>query len=257
MNMPQRHYIIAGNWKMFGTKQSVSELLQGVRAGVAAMSNKNLTWIVFPPFVYLETAQKLLAGSSIAHGAQDLATEKEGAFTGEVSASMLKEFGCQYALVGHSERRSYYHETDEIVAAKFLRALEAGIKPILCVGETLSERESGQAEAKVAAQIDAVVKKAAGNADIFAEALIAYEPIWAIGTGVSATPQEAQKMHAYIRQYIKKYDANIAEKLNILYGGSLKSANAREIFAMPDINGGLIGGASLKAAEFLAIGKQA
>jgi triosephosphate isomerase len=203
------------------------------------------------PFPYLAQAQAALSGSSIAWGAQNVSEQPKGAFTGEVSASMLLDFGCKYVIVGHSERRSLYGESDELVAKKYMAAQAAGLTPILCVGESLEERESGVTEAVVARQLDAVIQ-AAGVASL-GKAVVAYEPVWAIGTGKTASPEQAQAVHAFIRGKIATLDAGIADKLVIQYGGSVKAANASELMAQPDIDGGLIGGASLVADEFIAI----
>jgi len=207
--------------------------------------------VVCVPFPYLAQAQAALAGSSIAWGAQNLSEQSKGAFTGEVSAAMLLDFGCQYVIVGHSERRSLYGESDELVASKYVAAQAAGLTPILCVGESLDERESGVTEAIVARQLDAVIKLAGVGS--LAKAIVAYEPVWAIGTGKTASPEQAQAVHAFIRSKIAALDADIAKQLVIQYGGSVKAANAAELMAQPDIDGGLIGGASLVADEFVAI----
>lgn len=249
-----RKCVIAGNWKMNGTKTSVADLIAGIKNGVTQTANKDIEWIVFPPFVYLEQVEKLLTGTEIAWGAQNLSKEASGAYTGEISADMLKEFNCQYVLVGHSERRSLYNESDELVAAKFLIAGKANLVPILCVGETLAERQSGKTQEVIRRQLTAVIQAAAG-VELFQRALVAYEPVWAIGTGVTATPEQAEEMHRAIRQEFAKHNANVAENLQILYGGSLKPDNAKALLAMPNIDGGLIGGAALKAEDFLNIGK--
>ena len=206
-----------------------------------------------PPPVYLTDAAALLGGSRIAWGGQTLCAEAEaaGAYTGEISAAMLLDVGCRYVIVGHSERRAYYGESDAVVAQKCLRALGAGLKPIICVGELLEERESGQTEAVVARQLDAILAKV--EVSRLAHALIAYEPVWAIGTGKTATPEQAQQVHAFIRGRIAIHNATIAGSVKILYGGSVKGANAPDLFTMADIDGGLIGGASLNADEFLTI----
>jgi triosephosphate isomerase len=208
--------------------------------------------LVCPPFVYLKPVAEWLAGSAIRLGAQDLSEETAaGAFTGEVAGSMLRDVGCEFAIVGHSERRALYGESDEQVATKFRAAQAQGLTPILCVGETLQQREEGRTEAVVRRQVDAVLSSAGVSA--FASALIAYEPVWAIGTGRTATPDQAQVVHALIRSMLGAQDATIAGGVTILYGGSVKGANARELFAMADIDGGLVGGASLDASDFLAI----
>lgn len=203
------------------------------------------------PFPYLAQAQDQLKGTAIAWGAQNVSEHAQGAYTGEVSAAMLKDFGCRYVLVGHSERRSLYGESNETVAAKFVAAVMAGLTPVLCLGETLDQREGGVTEKIVAAQLDAVVE--AAGLPAFANAVIAYEPVWAIGTGRTARPDQAQEVHAFIRGRIASEDAALALRLQILYGGSVKAQNAAELFGMADIDGGLIGGASLVAKDFLAI----
>jgi triosephosphate isomerase len=206
---------------------------------------------VCPPALYIAQVADLTAGSAISYGGQNLSQEVSGAFTGEISGDMLRDLGCKYVIVGHSERRSLYGESDELVADKYVAALKAGLKPILCVGELLEERESGETEAVVARQLDAVIAKA--GIEGIGAGVIAYEPVWAIGTGKTATPQQAQDVHAFIRQRCAEKDGNVAEKVQILYGGSVKPDNAAELFAMADIDGGLIGGASLDAEGFLAI----
>jgi len=207
--------------------------------------------VVFPPYVYLADASRMLEESQIGLGAQDVCAESGGAFTGQVSASMLKDVGCRYVIVGHSERRRLYHEDDALVARKFAAALRSGLTPVLCVGETLEEHEAHHTEAVVARQLDAVT--AMHGLTSFAQAIIAYEPVWAIGTGRTASPQQAQAVHAFLRSRIAAQDANIGGQLRILYGGSVKGGNAAELFAMPDVDGGLVGGASLSADEFQQI----
>ncbi len=234
---------------MNGGLQSNQQLLQGVVAGAAGLNG--VTVAVCVPFPYLAQAQSVLTGTPVVWGAQNLSEQAQGAFTGEVSASMLQDFACRYVLVGHSERRSIYGETDALVAEKFAVALAAGLRPVLCVGETLEQREAGQTVEVVSTQIDAVLKRVGVAA--FANAVIAYEPVWAIGTGRTATSEQAQEVHAAIRAQIAQADAAVAGGLQILYGGSMKPSNAVELLGMPDIDGGLIGGASLVAADFLAI----
>ena len=234
---------------MNGGLQSNQQLLQGVVAGAAGLNG--VTVAVCVPFPYLAQAQSVLTGTPVVWGAQNLSEQAQGAFTGEVSASMLQDFACRYVLVGHSERRSIYGETDALVAEKFAVALAAGLRPVLCVGETLEQREAGQTVEVVSTQIDAVLKRVGVAA--FANAVIAYEPVWAIGTGRTATSEQAQEVHAAIRAQIAQADAAVAGGLQILYGGSMKPSNAVDLRGMPDIDGGLIGGASLVAADFLAI----
>jgi triosephosphate isomerase len=241
-----RKKLVAGNWKMHGSLAENAALLAAIKPALAGIEAA-----VCVPFPYLAQAQAVLSGSSIAWGAQNLSEQAKGAFTGEVSASMLLDFGCRYVIVGHSERRSLYGETDDVVARKYVAAQAAGLTPILCVGESLQERESGVTEAVVARQLDAVME-AAGVGSL-ARAVVAYEPVWAIGTGKTATPEQAQAVHAFIRTRIAARDAGVANALVIQYGGSVKAANAAELMAQPDIDGGLIGGASLIADEFIAI----
>jgi triosephosphate isomerase len=206
---------------------------------------------VFPPFVYLADAVRTVAGGSIQVGAQDVCAEPVGAFTGQVGASMLTDVGCRYVIVGHSERRRWNHEDDAVVARKFAAALHAGLVPLLCVGETLAERDAAQTEAVVARQLDAVI--AMQGIGGFANAIVAYEPVWAIGTGRTASPDQAQAVHAFLRDRVAGHDAKMAGELRILYGGSVKGGNAAELFAKPDVDGGLVGGASLSAVEFRQI----
>ena len=244
-----RQKFVAGNWKMNGGLATNQQLLQDVVSGVAAL--RNVAVAVCVPFPYLAQAQSALSGTPVAWGAQNLSEKSSGAFTGEVSAAMLKDFACQYVLVGHSERRSLYGESDALVAEKFAVALAAGLRPVLCVGETLEQRESGKTAEVVAAQMAAVLDRVGVAA--LANAVVAYEPVWAIGTGKTATSEQAQEVHAAIRAQVARLDAKVAKGLQILYGGSVKPSNAEELFGMPDIDGGLIGGASLVAADFLAI----
>jgi len=241
-----RKKLVAGNWKMHGSQAENAALLAAIKPALAGIET-----VVCVPFPYLAQAQALLAGSSIAWGAQNVSEQAKGAFTGEVSASMLLDFGCKYVIVGHSERRSLYGESDALVASKYRVAQSAGLIPILCVGESLDERESGVTEAVVARQLDAVID-AAGVGSL-AKAVVAYEPVWAIGTGKTASPEQAQAVHAFIRGKIAALDSGVANQLVIQYGGSVKASNASELMAKPDIDGGLIGGASLVAGEFVAI----
>ncbi len=233
------HGSLASNQALLTALVSQLEELNGMRCAVCV------------PFPYLAQAQASLTGTKLAWGAQNLSQYDKGAFTGEVSASMLLEFGCNYVIVGHSERRALFGETDAVVAAKFAAALAAGITPILCVGETLEERDAGRAESVIARQLDAVI---AGSGMVgLAKSVIAYEPVWAIGTGKTASPEQAQAVHAFIRRKLAALDTDIAAALTIQYGGSVKAANAAELFSQPDIDGGLIGGASLRVDEFMAI----
>jgi triosephosphate isomerase len=247
--MYMRQPLVAGNWKMNGLQASVSGLLAGIKSGLSEVRVAEVA--VCPPYPYLPMVQSALTGSVVSWGGQNLSTEPEGAFTGEVSAAMLRDFGCTYVIVGHSERRTLYGEDDVVVARKFAVARAAGLKPILCVGETLAERERGVTREVVARQVDAVMNLE-GVAALSA-GVIAYEPVWAIGTGVTATPEQAQEVHAFIRKRIAEQDVDVADNLRILYGGSMKPDNAGELLAKADIDGGLIGGASLKAEDFLAI----
>lgn len=241
--------LVAGNWKMNGSKMMARNLLEAIKANAPQSSHVEVA--VLPPLVFLSETQKLLENSMIRWGAQNLATEKDGAYTGEVSGEMLKEFACTYVLVGHSERRQYYGETNTIVAKKYQRAIESDLIPILCVGETLAERESNQTLAVIKQQLMAVIENS--GVKQLQNGIIAYEPVWAIGTGLSATPEQAQEVHLAIRQLVAEHSPDIAENLRILYGGSVKPANAKALFSMPDIDGGLIGGASLDANDFISI----
>jgi triosephosphate isomerase len=233
---------------MHGSKAMVNGLLKGL---LAAPDSERAELAVFPPFPYLALAQSLLSGSSIAWGAQTLNPVAQGAHTGEVSAPMLLDTGCRYVLVGHSERRSLYGESDADVAERFAAALAAGLEPVLCVGETLEEREQGRTEQVVERQLQAVLERC--GVDGFRRAIVAYEPVWAIGTGKTATPDQAQAVHAFIRDKFASRDDIIAGQLRILYGGSVNGSNAADLFAREDIDGGLVGGASLKAEDFLTI----
>ncbi|HRO52744.1 MAG TPA: triose-phosphate isomerase [Alicycliphilus sp.] len=244
--MTQIKKLIAGNWKMNGGLQANAELLQALRDG---MGEPACTVAVAVPAPYLAQVQALVAGSPIALAAQDVSQHESGAFTGEVSAVMLRDFGARYALVGHSERRQYHGETDAVVAAKAQRALATGITPIVCVGETLEQREAGQTEAVVKRQLAAVIHT---NGHCISEIVVAYEPVWAIGTGHTATPEQAQAVHAVLRAQLAAATAR-ADRIPLLYGGSMNAANAAQLLAQPDIDGGLVGGASLKAADFLQI----
>lgn len=246
-----RTSLIAGNWKMNGSLAANAALLAGI-LGDEALVSADLAVCV--PTPYLAQVQALLCGSSVCWGAQDVSAHEGGAFTGEVSAAMLLEFGCSYVIVGHSERRAYQAESDQLVAYKAQRVLVSGLTPIVCVGETLEEREHGATDAVVARQL-APVLDAIGSQ--LASIVIAYEPVWAIGTGKTATPEMAQQVHAFIRRLLAERDVESAHQVRLLYGGSMKPDNAKDLLAMPDIDGGLIGGASLKAADFLAIAQAA
>jgi triosephosphate isomerase (TIM) len=243
-----RRKLIAGNWKMNGSRAANEILLAGIKG---AQTRPSCETVVCVPAPYLAQCQNELAGSAIAWGAQDISAHESGAYTGEVSGSMLVDFGSQYVIVGHSERRSYHQESSELVAQKAVRALSKGLAPIICVGETLSERESGQTDVVIGRQIDAVLSVV--SATDLDRVVVAYEPVWAIGTGMTATPQMAQEVHAMLRTRLAEKNTMAAAKVRILYGGSMKPDNAAELLSMPDIDGGLIGGASLKAADFLAI----
>ncbi len=241
--------LVVGNWKMNGSRAATEELLQGIKLGLSPELKAEVG--VCPPYVYLEQVSSSLAASPVAWGAQSVSEHASGAYTGEVAPSMLVDLGCRYAIVGHSERRALYGEGDDTVARKFAAARGAGLIPILCVGELLEEREQGTTEAVVARQLDAVLELEGVAA--FNDAVIAYEPVWAIGTGKTATPRQAQDVHAFIRGRLARKESDVATGVRILYGGSVKVDNAAELFAKEDIDGGLIGGASLKADDFLAI----
>lgn len=248
-----RTRMVLGNWKMHGSLVANKTLLEGLKTGLVDVESVQCGVCV--PFPYLSQAQAILQGSKLMWGAQNVSQYEKGAFTGEVSVSMLRDMGCSLGLVGHSERRAIYGEDDATVAAKFVAAQQAGLKPVLCVGETLEEREKNITTAVVKRQVLAVLEKTGvdglrGNA-------IAYEPVWAIGTGKTATPQQAQEVHAFIRSLLAEHDSALAQSLPILYGGSVKASNAAELFSMPDIDGGLIGGASLDVTEFISICKAA
>lgn len=244
-----RQPVVAGNWKMHGDRARSAELVDGIIIGLDTVPVARI--VVCPPAVLIPHVLTRIAGAPLDLGAQDLSEHDEGAFTGEVSGSMLADAGCTYCIVGHSERRAYYGEDNQKVAAKFQAAQRHGLTPILCVGETLEERDAGRMESVIAGQIDAVVDRAGGEK--LAGAIVAYEPVWAIGTGRTATPEQAQEAHRFIRSRIASSNPDVAEDLRILYGGSVKPENAGNLFAQPDIDGGLIGGASLKADQFLAI----
>ncbi|HEY5265042.1 MAG TPA: triose-phosphate isomerase [Steroidobacteraceae bacterium] len=244
-----RRLVVAGNWKMHGSRITNEALLAELE--MSLKPEWPIDVVVFPPYVYLTDAVRMLDQGRIAVGAQDVCAESGGAFTGQVSATMLKDVGCTHVIVGHSERRRWYHEDDALVARKFAAALAAGLTPVLCVGESLEEHEAKQTQAVVGRQLDAVI--AMHGVGGFASALLAYEPVWAIGTGRTASPDQAQAVHSFLRGRIDAQDAKMARHLRILYGGSVKAGNAAELFCMPDVDGGLIGGASLSADEFRQI----
>jgi triosephosphate isomerase (TIM) len=243
-----RKKLVAGNWKMHGSLQGNAALLERLMAAAETLPCEVAVCVPYP---YLAQVQSTLTGTPLLWGAQSVSEHASGAFTGEVSAAMLCDFGCRFVLVGHSERRQLFGESDAAVAAKFVAAQKSGLVPVLCLGETLAERESGQTTAVVARQLDAVIAGAGVGA--LATAVLAYEPVWAIGTGVTASPAQAQEVHAAIRARVAAHDGSLAKGLRILYGGSVKAQNAAELFAQADIDGGLIGGAALVADDFLAI----
>lgn len=242
--------LMVGNWKMNGSLSANASLLSDALSGLDGVSCRAAVCVPAP---YLAQAQNLLTGSALALGAQDVSAHESGAYTGEVSADMLRDFAVRYVIVGHSERRQYHGETDAVVATKALRALAAGITPIVCVGESLAEREAGQTEAVVKRQLAAVVH---ANGHCISEIVVAYEPVWAIGTGMTATPEQAQAVHAVLRAQLQAASAH-ADRVSILYGGSMNAANAASLLAQPDVDGGLIGGAALQAPDFLSMLKAA
>jgi triosephosphate isomerase len=244
--MSTRRKLVVGNWKMHGSRKGNAELLDGI-VGARPFG---CDVAVCVPFPYLAETAVALAGSDVRWGAQDCSAHEQGAYTGEVSAAMLQEFGCRYVIVGHSERRSYHGESDQLVAGKAKAALARGVTPIVCVGETLAQRDAGETDDVVKRQLATVIHALAHCAG---EIVVAYEPVWAIGTGRTATPAQAQAVHALLRAQLRAATATRADEMKILYGGSVKPDNARELFAQPDIDGGLVGGASLKAADFVAI----
>jgi triosephosphate isomerase len=248
-----RKFLVAGNWKMHGDDSSNRELVAGILEG--APTSENVSLLVCPPYPYLASVSSQLQGSGVQLGSQNVSEHEAGAYTGEVAPAMLRDVGCRYAIVGHSERRTLYGETSAQVAEKMAAALGGGLMPILCIGETLEERESGSTEKVVGEQLSAAIGR--NGIAAFATSVIAYEPVWAIGTGKTATPEQAQDVHRYIRSVLAEHDAAVAENVQILYGGSVKGDNAAGLFGMPDIDGGLIGGASLKPADFLAIARAA
>ena len=245
-----RKTIVAGNWKMNASKETVNSLIEGILSGVNETTSEV---IVCAPFPYLSQVESLINKSKLMLGAQNLNVNPEGAFTGEVSADMIKDFGAQHVIVGHSERRSLYGETNAIVAEKTKTAIDAGLTPLLCVGESLEDRESGNTEAIVEEQINTVIDLI--GIESFDQAIIAYEPVWAIGTGLTATPEQAQAVHLFIRNLLADSSEKIAQRTPILYGGSMNAGNAADLISCSDIDGGLIGGAALKAEDFLQICK--
>ena len=247
-----RRKLVAGNWKLHGTRQFATALMDELVAGLPL---EGVDLLVLPPLPYLGELIEDYGDRGVAFGAQDVSSNEKGAYTGEVSASMLVDVGARYGLVGHSERRQYHNESSEFVARKFVAAKHAGLIPVLCVGETEQQRRDGQTEFRILKQLEAVFDLAGPQA--FERAVIAYEPVWAIGTGLTATPAQAQAVHAFIRGEVAAHDATIAGSLPILYGGSVKPGNAASLFSQADVDGGLIGGASLVAADFLAIAQAA
>ncbi len=244
-----RQPLVAGNWKLNGSLQSISELISEIKSKSSSVNVAELA--VCPPYTYLSQVQNLLDGTNISLGAQDCSDQATGAYTGEVAAGMIKEFSCKYIIVGHSERRHLYGESNEMVAIKFEQVIKNDLTPILCVGETLQDREDGHTEVVIAKQVDAVLDRL--SIEGFANAVIAYEPVWAIGTGQTATPEQAQEVHDFIRCKLDALNKNIAANIRILYGGSMKPDNAKQLLSQNDIDGGLIGGAALKADDFIAI----
>lgn len=251
--MAARKPLVMGNWKLNGSKAFTKELIEGLKAELAGIHGCDVA--IAPPVMYLAEAEAALAGSQIALGSQNVDVNVQGAFTGDISTAMLKDFGAKYIIIGHSERRTYHKESDEFIAKKFGALKEAGLVPVLCIGESEAENEAGKTEEVCARQIDAVIN--ALGVEAFNGAVIAYEPIWAIGTGKSATPAQAQAVHAFIRGHIAAKSQAVADQVIIQYGGSVNDANAAELFTQPDIDGALVGGASLKAPAFAVIVKAA
>ncbi len=248
-----RKTLIAGNWKMNGSQAAIDQLLSSLKASLP--ERDNVDWAVFPPSTYIAQAQSMLEGSRIAWGGQNVCEHPEGAYTGEVSASMLVDFGCKYVIIGHSERRHIYNETNEQIAEKIVIAVEAGLTPVICVGETQAQFESEMTREVIRTQLDAVINHPEGK-EAISRSVIAYEPVWAIGTGLTATPELAQDVHIRIRSYISEnVGKKVADSMQILYGGSVKPDNATNLLAQPDIDGCLVGGASLDPTKFIGIGK--
>ncbi|MGI9287163.1 MAG: triose-phosphate isomerase [Pseudomonadales bacterium] len=248
-----RKPLVIGNWKMNGSAARNDALLTALTASDVQLPKVDI--VVCPPFVYIQQVATLANECTLAWGAQNCAAKTDGAYTGEVSAAMLHDMGCSYAIIGHSERRALFADDDATVAQKFARLSEQGVRPVLCVGETLAQREAEETLAVIDEQLDAVLTT--NSVEQCRDAVLAYEPVWAIGTGKTATPEQAQEVHAFIRQRLAQYDTSLAQKTRILYGGSVKAGNAAELFGQQDIDGGLIGGASLVAEDFLAICKAA
>ncbi|MDR0528193.1 MAG: triose-phosphate isomerase [Zoogloeaceae bacterium] len=246
---PSRLPLVAANWKMNGSRAENAALLAALLPALAGMENREI--VLFAPYPYLGQVAELLAGSKVALGAQNVNAREKGAFTGEVSAAMLRDVGCRYVLVGHSERRTLFHESDAEIAEKWMAAKDAGLSPVLCLGETLAEREAGKSEEVVARQLEAVLHICGVSA--LRNAVLAYEPVWAIGSGRTASPEDAARAHRVLRARVAKENADIAAGLRVVYGGSVRAENAARLFAPEDVDGGLIGGASLDAAEFAAI----
>jgi len=244
-----RRKMVVGNWKMHGSIKENKALLDEVTAGVRELHNAD--FVVCAPYPYIAQMQSLLQGTNVAWGAQNLCSTKDGAMTGAVAPCMLADFGCTHVIVGHSERRNLFHETDDTAAARFTVAQEVGLPPIFCMGESREERDSDWTEYIVGRQLDSIIRRF--GPQVLAHAVLAYEPLWAVGTGPDATPEEAQDVHQFLRQRIARCDADIAAKVRILYGGSVTPANASQLFAMPDIDGGLVGRASLTAKDFVPI----
>ena len=244
-----RQPLVAGNWKMNGSRASVAALLDGLKADFSQVTTAEVA--VCAPAILIADTQSSLQGSAIKWGGQDLSVHESGAYTGEIAGSMLADFGCHFVIIGHSERRAYHGESDALVAEKFVAARKADVTPILCVGETLEEREQGITEQVVARQLDAVIERC--GIEQVGEGVIAYEPVWAIGTGKTASPEQAQEVHAFIRGRLAASSPAVADSVRLLYGGSMNPKNAADLMAQQDIDGGLIGGASLKPADFLAV----
>ena len=249
-DVDMRRALVAGNWKMNGTQASIKALMSELLPAIASGIN-GVDVVVCPPFPYLDQVADAAFGSELVLGAQNVSVAAKGAYTGDVAAAMLADFRVRYVIVGHSERRQIFGENDELIAAKFAAARQAGMIPVLCVGETRAQRDAGEAEKAVAGQVQAVLERCGIAA--FDGAVIAYEPVWAIGSGQSATPAQAQEMHAFLRESIAEHDESIADVIQIIYGGSVTAENAEELFASPDIDGGLVGGASLDAQAFIRI----